>query len=71
MDEELLKGAPLLVLANKQDLPDAATPSEVTKALGLHGIRGRDWFIQGATATKNQGLAEGMDWLSRAVRSKK
>ena len=44
--EDELKDALLLVLANKQDLPGALTPSEIADGLALHTIKGREWFIQ-------------------------
>ena len=44
--EDELKDALLLVMANKQDLPGALTPPEITDSLGLHTIKGRTWYIQ-------------------------
>lgn len=44
--EEELHGKPLLVLANKQDLPFAANTTELVEKLGLHSLRHRMWFIQ-------------------------
>ncbi|KAI9819660.1 MAG: hypothetical protein M1826_001121 [Phylliscum demangeonii] len=56
-----LKNAALLVFANKQDLP-------ITDALGLHSLQQRSWFIQSACATSGDGLYEGLDWLSNALK---
>ena len=44
--EDELKDALLLVMANKQDLPGALTPTEITDSLGLHTINKRTWYIQ-------------------------
>ena len=66
--EEKLRGAALLVLANKQDLLGALPPHEVAEALGLFLIRDRAWQIQGCSAKEGAGLAEGMGWLVRQVR---
>lgn len=41
--EELLKGCSLLVLANKQDLPEALSVEEVVQKLGLESIQDRRW----------------------------
>ncbi len=41
--EDLLKGCTLLVLANKQDLPDAMTMEEIAEKLGLESIQDRKW----------------------------
>lgn len=68
--EEQLKDAPVLVLANKQDLPNACTVAEVTDALGLHTMRHRQWYVQGCCAALGDGLWEGLDWLSYATDKK-
>jgi ADP-ribosylation factor-like protein 1 len=57
-----LKDARLLVFANKQDIPGAMSPSQVTDALGLNLLRGRQWAIFKCSALKGEGLTEGMDW---------
>lgn len=43
--EDELRDAAVLVLANKQDLPNAMSVAEVTDKLGLHNMR-RKWYIQ-------------------------
>jgi len=71
LNEDEMRDAVLLVFANKQDLPNAMPAAEVTEKLGLHNMRNRRWFIQSACATTGDGLYEGLDWLSRALASKK
>lgn len=44
--EDELRDAVLLVLANKQDLPQAMNAAEINEKLGLHQLRNRDWYIQ-------------------------
>ena len=39
--EEKLMGLPVLIFANKQDLPNAMTAAEITDKLGLNQLRGR------------------------------
>jgi ADP-ribosylation factor protein 1 len=46
LQEDDLRDAPLLILCNKQDLPDAMNTAEITDRLGLHGLRNRTWYIQ-------------------------
>ncbi|KAJ5099689.1 hypothetical protein N7532_006690, partial [Penicillium argentinense] len=58
-----LRDAPLLVLANKQDLEGAKTPEEITTALKLEDFRGREWKTIACSAVDGSGIAEGMDWL--------
>ena len=40
-------GKPLLVFANKQDLPNAMSVNETAERLGLYELRNRKWKIQG------------------------
>ena len=65
MCDESLAGVPLLVFANKQDLPQAMSVPELTERLHLSAIRDRQWFVQAAQATTGHGLFEGMDWLGK------
>jgi len=61
---------PLLVYANKQDLPAALTEKEVVEELCLGELlqqKQRQWLVQPACATSGEGLYEGLDWLSSAV----
>jgi len=68
--EEEMKDAFILVFANKQDLQNAMTAAEVTDALGLHSLRGRQWYIQATCATTGDGLYEGLDWLTSRLQNK-
>jgi len=68
LNEDELRDAKLLVLANKQDLPNAMNPGEITDKLNLHQMRSRDWFIQATCATSGDGLYEGLDWLSNTLK---
>ena len=63
LNEDELRDALLLVLANKQDLPNAMKTAEMTDKLGLHSLRQRNWFIQATCATSGDGLYEGLEWL--------
>uniref|UniRef100_A0A8C1K1Q8 ADP-ribosylation factor 4-like n=1 Tax=Cyprinus carpio TaxID=7962 RepID=A0A8C1K1Q8_CYPCA len=62
--EDEMRDAVLLVLANKQDLPKAMPVHELTDRLGLHALRGRQWFVQDTCAVQGSGLYEGLDWLT-------
>ncbi len=70
LGEEELRDAILLVFANKQDMGVMSVP-EITERLGLHSLKGREWFIQGTCALTGDGLYDGLDWLSRTVSKKK
>ncbi|PFX14468.1 ADP-ribosylation factor 4 [Stylophora pistillata] len=67
LQEEELSDAILLVFANKQDLPNAYSISEITDKLGLHSVKSRKWYVQGTCATQGTGLYEGLDWLSNEL----
>ena len=41
--EDELRNSILLVLANKQDLPNAMSVQEITEKLGLNSLRAREW----------------------------
>jgi signal recognition particle receptor subunit beta len=60
LKSEELRNAVVLVYANKQDLPDAMSPKEITEKLGLYAIRTHDWYVQGACATIGEGLDSGI-----------
>ncbi|XP_060691591.1 ADP-ribosylation factor 4 [Hemiscyllium ocellatum] len=62
--EDELKGAVVLVFANKQDLPNAFTISEMTEKLGLKSLSNTTWHVQATCAIQGSGLCEGLDWLS-------
>ena len=62
---------PLLVLANKQDFPQAMSVNEVVEALRLEELNDSNsnasghviWKIQPTIATNGDGLKEGMEFL--------
>ena len=71
LTEDELRDVPLLIYANKQDLPNAMNAAEITDKLGLHSLRQRNWYIQSTCATTGDGLYEGLDWLSTSLKGKK
>lgn len=46
VSNEELKGAAILIYANKQDLPDAMTAAEITEKMSLTEIKEHEWQIQ-------------------------
>mmetsp|Transcript_59280 Transcript_59280/g.120524 ORF Transcript_59280/g.120524 Transcript_59280/m.120524 type:complete len:161 (-) Transcript_59280:225-707(-) len=64
-----LEQAACLILANKQDLPEAMSCKEVAEELQLHELRshrGRH-HVQPTSAAHGEGIYEGLDWLSREM----
>ncbi len=59
---------PILVLANKQDLPHAMKTTDVAQKLGLNELGRRPWHVQGICALTGDGLYEGLDALGKMVK---
>jgi len=70
--EERLDGATLLVMANKQDLPGAASVDEIQKLLGLDDITTHHWSIRGCSGVKDESssLNGHLKWLTGDVASR-
>jgi len=67
LTEAHLKGIPVLIYSNKQDLPHSLTLAQVTDLLDMHKEKSRRWFVQSCSATTGNGIYEGLDWLSKAI----
>jgi ADP-ribosylation factor protein 1 len=68
LGEEELQGVPLLVLANKQDLPLCMSLDEITAALGLHLYAGRrKWRVFPTVAIAGEGVDAALMWLGRQM----
>jgi len=70
INDREMRDALLLVFANKQDLPQAMSPAEITDKLGLHRLRDRNWFVQPSCATTGDGLLDGLSWLNQNAKTK-
>uniref|UniRef100_A0A4W5LNI4 ADP-ribosylation factor n=1 Tax=Hucho hucho TaxID=62062 RepID=A0A4W5LNI4_9TELE len=65
LEEDQLRDVVLLVFANKQDLPNAMSVSDITNKLGLRKLQlNTPWFVQATCVTQGSGLLEGLDWLA-------
>ncbi|XP_068214380.1 ADP-ribosylation factor-like protein 4A [Palaemon carinicauda] len=59
---------PILVLANKQDLPGAREPTEIERLLGLAELANTHlWHIQPACAITGEGLDEALENLYEMI----
>lgn len=67
LSEGELQDAILLVFANKQDLPNASSVSQIRDSLKLDNLSTRKWYIQSTCATQGTGLYEGLEWLSQEL----
>lgn len=59
-----LVGKPFLILANKQDLPGAASKDELTKLLQLKSVKSSELYVVECSATKNDRARIGFEWLA-------
>ena len=55
--------------AVEQELFDAVAAAEITKKLGLHKSRHRQWFSRSACANADDGFLESLDQISRTLAS--
>lgn len=61
----------ILVLCNKQDLPDAMKAEDIGKALGVEKLKQKVKVVSCSAANaENQGLQEGLTWLMESLGKK-
>ncbi|NXO20569.1 ARL11 protein, partial [Cisticola juncidis] len=53
-----MAGVPVLLLANKQDVPGALAPAELAEGLRPGPLAGHRWMLRGCSAHSGQGLQE-------------
>ena len=59
-----LDGVPVLVYANKADMPTAASSGDVASAMQLYDLEKHKWQVQASCATTGDGLYEGLEWVA-------
>ncbi|NWU65822.1 ARL11 protein, partial [Pterocles burchelli] len=62
-----MAGVPVLLLANKQEVPGALTPAELGERLQQGRLVERRWVLQGCSAHTGQGLQEALDVLGELL----
>jgi ADP-ribosylation factor protein 1 len=70
LSDSEMHNIPVLILANKQDLPYALSVSAVAQKLQLSSLPNK-WFVAKTCATSGEGLYEGLDWLTNTLNRKK
>ena len=69
LEEGNMKGVPIVVLANKQDMPNAMSPAQLIDNLGLRKYNGRnEWHVQATFAVTREGIYEAMGAIGRLVK---
>ncbi|KAM9985245.1 hypothetical protein ACTFIZ_008794 [Dictyostelium cf. discoideum] len=61
--QDELKGVPILIFANKQDINNTMSTTEIVNSLNLNSIEDRKWYIQLCSAIKSDGVYEGINWI--------
>jgi small GTP-binding protein len=65
--EPHLQNRPLLVFANKQDVPNAMSASDIADQLQLRRSVAQPWHVQPCSASRGEGLLHGLQWIQAAV----
>lgn len=68
LESDEMRDVPVVVMANKQDLPTAMSTSQIADRLCLGKLSNRKWHIQGTCATNADGVYESMEALARLVK---
>lgn len=66
LESHEVAGVPLLVVANKQDLPGALSVPQLSEGLDLRR-HDRPWHVQPTCAITSEGVYEALDWLAREL----
>ncbi len=63
---------PVVVFANKQDLSNAMSTSDVAAIMGLEKLlSGREWKIFATCCNSGEGLNEAFEWLTPSIKNSK
>jgi ADP-ribosylation factor-like protein 5B len=62
-----LRSIPVLILANKQDLPTARSPALISEELNLTAILDRPWHLEPCSALTAAGLDSALTWLTESL----
>ncbi|OWM75627.1 ADP-ribosylation factor-related protein 1 [Punica granatum] len=66
-----LQGAPVLILANKQDLPEAVSTEELARYLDLKKLDERVSMYEAVSAYDGLGIRESVEWLVEVMERSK
>ncbi|NWH66540.1 ARL14 protein, partial [Geococcyx californianus] len=70
LKNEFIKNVPVIVLANKQDLPGALNAEEITRRFNMKKYcSDRNWYVQPCCALTGEGLSEALHTLTMFVKN--
>ena len=67
IDNNSVGDIPILILANKQDLPEARSAGEVARALDLHKLTKHSYAIVPTSAASGFNLEDALEWLRQRI----
>jgi len=72
LEDDNMHGVPVVIIANKQDLPNAMSCNQIVQKLELDKLRAtrNEWFIQSACAVTGEGIYEAMKKMSEMVKKR-
>ncbi len=70
INNPMVEDIPILILANKQDLPTAVSPGAVARALDLHKVQGQSYSIMPTSAKTGFNVEAALDWLKQRILTK-
>lgn len=68
MDDDTMRDVPILVFANKTDLPTAMPTSQLVDSLRMREFGRSKWFVQASNAITGDGLYEGLHQMAVMVK---
>lgn len=71
LDDPYMAGVPVLVLANKQEAPEALSLLEIRDRLGLERLQDCCWELHACSALTGAGLSEALKSLGRLLKSRR
>ena len=69
LSNDSMRNVPVVIFANKQDMPNAMSCTQIVENLRLNGLPNKQkWFIQNTCAMTGEGLYEGFHEMSKMVK---
>ena len=71
LSHQEMRGVPVLVIANKQDLKTCIKPIEVKRQLDLSAVEGNSIHVVGTSAVTGKGVKKGLKHLHKMIKEKR
>ena len=72
LEDERIKCAPVLVFANQQEMPGAASSTEIAERLELSRLTTqRQWHVQQCNVLTGEGIMDGFNWMADTIKARK